>query len=158
MNVCYENERIVIRQLGQQGGRSAGRSNDDPRWINRVRDMRRPAAELRRRNDEDESAARDRRKAERSRGGRHEYLRCDHASLIVRMIDERARAERNHRLVPGEMRMHRLAVMVRGVLHVEMHVRQRSGDRSGLHEHDEHGGGQPAKHEPIVVNCLEADT
>jgi hypothetical protein len=56
------------------------------------------------------------------------------------------------------MRMHRLTVMVRGVLGVEMHVRQRSGDRSGVHEHDEHGGGQPATHAAIVVNCPEADT
>jgi hypothetical protein len=62
------------------------------------------------------------------------------------MTDERARTERNHRIVPGEMRMHRLTVMVRSFLRVEMRVRQRSGDRSGLHEHDGHGGGQPATH------------
>jgi hypothetical protein len=33
-----------------------------------------------------------------------------------------------------------------------MHMRQRRGERSDLHEHDEGGGGQPAKHVAIVVN------
>jgi hypothetical protein len=33
-----------------------------------------------------------------------------------------------------------------------MHVRQRRGDRSDLHEDDQSGGGQPAKHAAIVVN------
>ena len=69
------------------------------------------------------------------------------------MIDERAREERNHRIVPGEMRVHRLTVVVGSLLHVEMHVRQRSGDGSGLHEHYEHGGDQPATHGAIVANC-----
>ena len=120
--------------------------------------MGRAALESRGRNHQDKRRTRDRRQAERSHGCRHEYLRRHHSSLIVLMIDERARTERNHRIVPGEMRMHRLTVMVRSLLRVEMHVRQRSGDRSGLHEHDEHGGGQPATHGAIVVNCPEADT
>lgn len=120
--------------------------------------MRRASAELRGRNHQNERRVRDRRKAERSRSRRHEYLRCHDPSLLVLMIDERARDERNHRVVPGEMRMHRLTVVVVGVLHVEMHVRQRSGDCSGVHEHHEHGGDQPATHWAIVVNCPEADT
>lgn len=74
------------------------------------------------------------------------------------MVDERARQERNHRIVPGEMRVHRLTVVVGSVLHVEMHVGQRSRDGSGLHEHHEHGGDQPATHGAIVVNCPEAGT
>lgn len=74
------------------------------------------------------------------------------------MIDERARKERNDRIVPGEMRVHRLTVVVRSVLHVEMHVRQRSGDGSGVDEHHEDGGDQPATHGAIVVNCPEGGT
>ena len=120
--------------------------------------MRRAAAELSRRKHQNERRVRDRRKAERSRGGRHEYLRCHDPSVLVLMIDERAREERNHRIVPGQMRVHRLTVVVASVLHVEMHVRQRSGDCSSLHEHHEHGGDQPATHEAIVVNCPDADT
>ena len=120
--------------------------------------MRRAAPELRGRNQQNERRVRDRRKAERSRGRRHENLRCHDPSLLVLMIDERAREERNHRIVPGEMRVHRLTVVVGSVLHVEVHVRQRGGDCSGLHEHHEHGGGQPATHGAIVVNCPEGDT
>ena len=120
--------------------------------------MRRAAPEPRGRNHQHERRVRDRRKAERSRGRRHEYLRGHDPSLIVLMIDERAGEKRNRRVVPGEMRMHRLTVVVGRVLHVEMHVRQRSGDCSGLHEHHEHGGDQPATHGAIVVNCPEADT
>jgi hypothetical protein len=56
------------------------------------------------------------------------------------------------------MRVHRLTVVVGSVLHVEMHVRQRSGDCSSLHEHHEHSGDQPATHAAIVVNCPDADT
>lgn len=38
-------------------------------------------------------------------------------------------------------------------LHViEVHVHQRRGNRARLHEDDEDGGGQPAKHGGIVVN------
>jgi hypothetical protein len=121
-------------------------------------DLWRAASELRGRNHQDERRTRDHRKTEWSRGCRDEYLCCHHPSVFVLMIDERAREERNHRFVPGEMRVHRLTVMVRGILGVEMHVRQRSGDRSGLYEHDEHGGGQAATHGPIVVNRPEADT
>ena len=55
-------------------------------------------------------------------------------------------------VMAGQMRMQRLAVMVLRLLRVEMHVRQRRGERSDLHEHDEGGGGQPAKHAAIVVN------
>jgi hypothetical protein len=54
--------------------------------------------------------------------------------------------------MPGKMRVHRLAVMVLRLLGIEMHVRQRRGDRSDLHEDDQSGGGQPAKHAAIVVN------
>ena len=120
--------------------------------------MGRTAPELSGRNHQDERRAHDRRKAERSRGCRHEYLRCHHPPLVVLMIDERAGTKRKHRVVRGEMRVHRLTAVVRSVLRVEMHVRQRSGDRSGLHEHDEHGGSQPATHRAIVVNWREADT
>ena len=120
--------------------------------------VRRAAPELRRRNYQDERRTGDHRKAEWSRGGRHEDLRRHHPPVVVLMIDERAREERKHRIVPGKMRVHRLTVMVRSLVCVEMHMRQRSGDRSGLHEHDKHGGGHPATHAAIVVNCPDADT
>lgn len=120
--------------------------------------VRGAAPELRRRNHQDERRTRDHRKAERSGGGRHEDLRRHHPPVVVLMIDQRAREERNHRVVPGKMRVHRLTVMVRCVVCVEMHMRQRSGNRSSLHEHDEHGGGHPATHAAIVVNCPEPDT
>ena len=44
------------------------------------------------------------------------------------------------------------------LLRVQMHVRQRRGDSLDLDEHDKRGGGQPAKHEGIVVNRLRAGT
>ena len=55
-------------------------------------------------------------------------------------------------VMAGQMRMQRLTVMVLRLLRVEMHVHQRRGERSDLHEHGEGGGGQPAKHAAIVVN------
>lgn len=65
---------------------------------------------------------------------------------------------RYDRIVAGQVCMQRLTVVVRGVRCVEMHVHQRSRDRSGLHEHDERGGGQPTNHGAIVVNRTEART
>ena len=120
--------------------------------------MRSAATELRRRNHQGERRIRDRREAERRHSGGHEYLRRHHAPLVILMIDERSRAQGNRRVVPGEMRVHCLTVVVRRVLDVEMHVRQRSGDRSGLYEHDEHPSGQPAKHGAIVVKRPQAGT
>ena len=120
--------------------------------------MGRAATELRGRNHEDERWTRDGRKAERLRSCRNEYLRRHDAAFIVLMVRERSRAQWSPSVMPGEMRVHRLTLMVRGVLRVEMQVRQRSGNCSGLHEHDEHGGRQPAKHAAIVVNRAEAGT
>ena len=48
--------------------------------------------------------------------------------------------------------MERPAVMMFRLHVIEVHVHQRRGNRARLHEDDEDGGGQPAKHGGIVVN------
>ncbi len=116
------------------------------------------SGELRRRNEEHERGGRRGRNAERLAGRGHEDLRRHNLALVVLMIGAGTRIRRNHGIVAGEMRMHRLAVMMIPVVVTEMHVRQRSGYRSGLYEQDEHGGGQPAKHGAIVVNCPDTGT
>lgn len=115
-------------------------------------DKRRAATELRGRNHEDERRTRDRRKAERFGGRGDEYVRCHSPALVVLMIGPGSRTRRNHGVVAGQVCVHPLPVMVTGFAGAKMHVRQRSGDRSGLDNQDEHGGGQPAKHGAIVVN------
>ena len=50
-----------------------------------------------------------------------------------------------------QMRVQRLPVMVPGLFGVEMHVHQWGADRANVHEDDESGRGQPAKHTAIVV-------
>jgi hypothetical protein len=123
-----------------------------------VRDERGVPTELRRGHHKNEGRTRYCRKAERFHGGGNEYLRCHNPALVVLMIGARSRPRRYCRVVAGQVCMHRLTVVMRCVRCVEMHVHQRSRDRPGLHEHDERGGGQPAKHAAIVVNCPEAGT
>ena len=50
-------------------------------------------------------------------------------------------------------------MMVRRLLRVEMQVAHRRSDGADLHENEERGGGQPAKHTRIVVNrpCAGSD-
>ena len=57
------------------------------------------------------------------------------------------------------MGMLRLPVMVRRLINVEMYVAHRRSNRADLDEHEERGGGQPAKHTRIVVNrpCPASD-
>ena len=123
-----------------------------------MRNTRRPATESRGGNDQDKGRTRHGRKAERFHGRGDEDVRCHDPALVVLMIGARPWIRRDDRIVAGQVGMHRLPVMVRCVGGVEMHVHQRSRDRSGLHEHDERGGGQPAKHGAIVVNRPEAGT
>ena len=47
--------------------------------------------------------------------------------------------------------MQRLTVMMLGLVGVEMDVQERRTDRTCLHQHDDGGRGQPAKHPAIVV-------
>ena len=51
----------------------------------------------------------------------------------------------------GQMRMERLTVMMLRLIGIQMHVQKRRADRACLHQHDEGGRGQPAKHRGIVV-------
>ena len=113
---------------------------------------RRPAIGSRGGNDQDEGRARHGRQAERLLRRGHEDVRCHNPAVGVLMIGARSRLRRDDRIVAGQVCMHRLPVMVRCIRSVEMHVHQRSGDGSGLHEHDQRGGGQPTKHRAIVVN------
>ena len=120
-----------------------------------MRGVRHPAPGLRGRNNENERRTRKRWKAEGIRGRAHEDLRVDGSPRFFLVIGDWTRTMRPCgvvALMAGQMRMKRLAVMVLRLLRVEMHMRQRRGERSDLHEHDEGGGGQPAKHAAIVVN------
>ena len=56
------------------------------------------------------------------------------------------------------MRVQHLAVMVPVLVGVEMHVHQRRTDGANLHQHDEGGRGQPAKHPAIVVKDERSGT
>jgi hypothetical protein len=123
-----------------------------------VRDLRHAATGRRGWNHEDERRTRDRGKTERFCCCGDEYVRRHNPALVVLMIGTRSRTRRNHGIVAGQVRVHRLAVMMTSLARAEMYVRQRSGDRSGVYEHDEHGGGQPAKHGAIVVNLPHGGT
>ena len=114
--------------------------------------MRRAAARLRGWNEENKCWRGNRRKTERFRSGGNEYLHRGSSSCLFLMIDLRSRAERNRRLVTRQMRVLRLAAVVRGFVRVEMDVRQRRDDGANLHKHGERGGCQPADHAAIVVN------
>jgi len=118
----------------------------------RVRDVRRAAVRLRWRGEQYERRRNNQGKAERIAGCRHEHVCRDDAAGFVLMIDYRSGGFRNDGVVTREMRMLRLPVMVRRLFDVEMHVTHRRGDGADLHEDDERGGGQPAKHTRIVVN------
>ena len=67
------------------------------------------------------------------------------------MVGNRTRTGTDGVLMTREVCVERLPVMMRRLHVVEMHVHQRRGNRARLHEHDEGGGGQPAKHTGIVV-------
>ena len=56
------------------------------------------------------------------------------------------------------MRVQRLAVMMLGLLRIEMHVQKRRTERACLHQHGEGGRSQPAKHPAIVVKDERAGT
>ena len=137
---------------GQRSRRGARRSDGDRRRIECVRDVRRAAARRRGWNNQDKCRRRHRGKTERFRSRGHKYLGRDRAPSLFLMIGPRSGARRNRRLVAGQVGVQRLPLMVCGLLRVEMHVRQRRGDRSDLHEHGERGGSQPAEHGVIVVN------
>ena len=120
-----------------------------------MRGVRHPAPGLRGRNNEHERRRWNRWKAEGIRGRAHEDLRVDGSSRFFLVVNDWTRTMRPYGVVAvmaGQMRMQRLTVMMLRLLRVEMHMRQRRGERSDLHEHDEGGGGQPAKHAAIVVN------
>ena len=88
------------------------------------------------------------------RGGAHKDLHSDGTARFFLVIDDWTRSMRPYRVVvvmAGEMRMERLTVMMLGLVGVEMHVQQRRADRACLHQHDDGGRGQPAKHPAIVV-------
>ena len=120
-----------------------------------MRGVRHAAPGLRGRNNEHERRTRNRGKAEGIRGRAHEDLRGGGSPRFFLVVGDWTRTMRPDGVVAvmaGQMRMKRLAVMVLCLLRVEMHMRQRRGERSDLHEHGEGGGSQPAKHAAIVVN------
>ena len=101
------------------------------------------------------------RKAEWIRGRADEDVRRDRASGLFLVIGDWTRTRRNGGmvfLVPGQMRVQRLAVMMLGFIGIEMHVQERRTDRACLHQHGEGGGGQPAKHPAIVVKDERTST
>jgi len=61
-------------------------------------------------------------------------------------------------VMAGEVRVERLTVVVLGLVGIEMHVQERRTDGACLHQHDESGRGQPAKHPAIVVKDGRRDT
>ena len=119
-----------------------------------MRGVRGAAARLRGRHQQNKGRPWNRWKAERIRCGAHEDVRGDSSARFLLVIDDGTRTLRRHRLVAvmaGQMRMNRLTVMVLGLAGIEMHVQKGRADRAYLHEHDESGRGQPAKHPAIVV-------
>ena len=74
------------------------------------------------------------------------------------MIGAGAGRWRNDGLVAREVRVQRLAVMMRGLMVVEVHVHQWRGNRATLHEDDKGGRRQPSKHTGIVVKEPARDT
>ena len=123
--------------------------------------VRRPAGELRRRNNQNEGGRGNSWKAERIRRGADEDLRRDSAPGFVLVIGDRTRTVHNRRVVivvAGQMRMQRLTVMMLGLIGIEMHVQERRTERARLHQHGESGRGQPAEHRAIVVKDERAGT
>ena len=57
-----------------------------------------------------------------------------------------------------KVRMQRLTVMMLGLVGVEMYVEERRTDRACLHQHDDGGRGQPARHPAIVVKDEQSRT
>ena len=126
-----------------------------------MRGVRRPSGQLLRWNNQHERWRRNCGQAEKIRRRAHEDLRGDRTARFILVIGDGTRTMRPGSLVAvvaGEMGVQRLTVMVLRLLRVEVHVRQGRGDRSDLDEHDERGGGQPAKHAAIVVNRRVAGT
>ena len=116
--------------------------------------VRRPADQLLRWNNEHERRRRYCGNAEGIRGGADEDQRGDGATRFFLVIDDGTWSMRPDRVVivmTGQMRMERLTVMMLGLIGIEMHVQERRADRACLHQHDEGGRGQPAKHRGIVV-------
>jgi hypothetical protein len=116
-----------------------------------VRDVWSAAVRLRHGHDQHKRRHWQYRQTERFRGGGEIDLHRNRTPGIFLMIGNRAGARRDG-LMAREMRVERPAVMVSRLHIVEMHVRQRRGNRARLHEDDEGRGGQPAKHGGIVVN------
>ena len=116
-----------------------------------MRRVRRAAAQVRGWNEEDECHRRNCRQAERFRSRADEDMRRDRPARLFLMIEDRTGPHRQVNVMVREVRVQRLAVMVLRFVGVEMHVHQRRADGANLHEHDEGGRGQPAKHPAIVV-------
>ena len=68
------------------------------------------------------------------------------------MVSSGAVRRRQRSFVTRQMSMLRRAVVVSGLLGVKVHVHQRRGKRTELHEHDKRRRGQPTKHTAIVCN------
>ena len=103
------------------------------RWGSRHRSVS-PDGRARGRNNENERRRRNRGQAEGIRGGAHEDLRGDGSARFFLMIDDWTRTMRRYgfgAVMAGQMRMQRLTVMMLRLLRVEMHMRQRRGERSG---------------------------
>jgi len=118
-----------------------------------VRNVRRAAARLRWRNNENERRRRDRWKTERVDRRCHEDVRFDRPPGAVLMVGNGTAVRyRQNGVVTRQVRVQRLTVMVAGLLCIEVNVGQGRGDGAELHEHDERRRGQPTKHPGIVVN------
>ena len=119
-----------------------------------MRGVQRPSNQLLPCHHEHERRRRNCGKAEGIRGGAHEDLRGHGSACLFLVIDDWTGPMRPQgvvAVVAGQMHMERLSMMVFVLLSVEMHVHQRRADSTGLHEHNEDGRGQPAKHRGIVV-------
>ena len=119
-----------------------------------MRGVRHAAARLQRRHKENELWPWNSRKTKRIRRATHKDLCRDCATRFFLVIDDGTRTMRPYRVViimTGQMRMKRLTVTMLGLIGIEMHVQKRRAERACLHQHDEGGRGQPAKHRGIVV-------
>ena len=109
-------------------------------------------ARLRRRSSQHECGRSHNGDVERLDSTCNEDLRRYGSTSFVLMIDSSTRQYRLEDVVPEQMRVQRLTVVVLVFVGVQMHVHERSGNRSELHEDPKRGSRQPAKHSPIVVN------
>jgi hypothetical protein len=118
-----------------------------------VRNVRRSAAWLRRRDNERKRLRGNCRKTERFRGRRDEHVRDERAPGAFLVISNRPMVwHRRGRVVTPEVSVQRLTVVMGGFVRIEVDMREGGSYRPRLHEHDERRRGQSTKHMGIVAN------